>query len=361
MSRISLHAPICHTGYGQAGYNLGVELSTMCDLTIFPMGQVGQFPKSDIINENLIANKECRSYISSSPSIKIWHQNDLFSHVSAELRIGFPIFELNRFSDLEKSSLFACDELYVCSKWAADIVEDQIGVDPTVIPLGVDTDIFRPSHISREGKTIFLNCGKWEVRKGHDILLNAFNRAFEPNDNVELWMMCDNIITPQVNEHWEKAYKTSKLGDKVKIIHYQESHRDVFNIMRQADCGVFPSRAEGWNLELLEMMACGKQVIATNYSAHTEYCNDENCMLIDIDSLESAYDGIWFNHQGLWAQVGETQIDQIVYNMRKVHQNKKNNGPSSIYNMGGVVTANSFTWKASASAIIYAIDNYLPF
>ena len=50
-----------------------------------------------------------------------------------------------------------------------------------------------------------------------------------------------------------------------------------------ADCGLFPARAEGWNLELLEMMACGKQVIATNYSAHTEFCTKENSILIESD------------------------------------------------------------------------------
>ena len=56
--------------------------------------------------------------------------------------------------------------------------------------------------------------------------------------------------------------------------------------MAKTDCGVFPARAEGWNLELLEMMSCNKPVIATNYSAHTEFCDDKNCMLIDIEDME---------------------------------------------------------------------------
>ena len=64
--------------------------------------------------------------------------------------------------------------------------------------------------------------------------------------------------------------------------------------MSKVDVGIFPSRAEGWNLEILELMSCGKHIITTNYSAHTEFCNKENALLVDIDELETAYDGKWF-------------------------------------------------------------------
>lgn len=358
MNKLHLQAPICHTGYGQAGYNIGLHLSRMCDTTIFPMGPVGNFPNINEINSNTIYSKPGQ-FNADTPSIKIWHQNDLFSHLSRSRRIGFPIFELNRFTDVENSSLLSCDEIYVASKWAAGIIKSQTCIDARIVPLGVDTDIFYPSYpnISRHEKTIFLNCGKWEIRKGHDVLVDIFNKAFKPNDNVELWMMCDNIVTPEVNSYWESLYKSSKLGDKVKIIHYQASHEDVARVMKQADCGVFISRAEGWNLELLEMMACGKSVIATSYSAHTEYCNTENAQLIDIDNLESAYDGIWFKNQGFWANIGQPQIDQAVEFMRTVHKKKMENGPDTIYNIQGVLTASNFTWKNSARRILDEINN----
>ena len=64
--------------------------------------------------------------------------------------------------------------------------------------------------------------------------------------------------------------------------------------MAQTDCGIFPSRAEGWNLELLEMLACIKSVITTHYSAHTEFCDDVNSDLVEIKETELAYDGKWF-------------------------------------------------------------------
>src|SRR5690242_318515 len=77
---------------------------------------------------------------------------------------------------------------------------------------------------------------------------------------------------------------------KIKIIPFQETQSQIADIMRLTDCGVFPSRAEGWGLGALEMMACGKYNIVTNYSGFTEFCDKENSLLIDIDNLETAYD-----------------------------------------------------------------------
>jgi len=124
--------------------------------------------------------------------------------------------------------------------------------------------------------------------------------------------------------------------------------------MTQTDCGVFPARGEGWNLELLEMMSCGKSVIATNYSAHTEFCNEENCFLVEIDEKEDANDGFWFRGQGQWASIQEKQIDSLAEHMRNVHEKKKKDDLN--INQAGIDTAKQFSWTNSAQKIIEAIE-----
>jgi glycosyltransferase involved in cell wall biosynthesis len=228
--------------------------------------------------------------------------------------------------------------------------------DPNVFvaPLGVDRTIFKES-VSSRPETIFFNCGKWEVRKGHDVLVEAFNQAFTPDDNVELWMMCHNpFYTDEENQHWENLYKGSVLGDKIRIIPRQRTQQDVYNIMRQIDCGVFPSRAEGWNLELLELMSCGKHVIATNYSGHTEFCTKENSMLIHTDEKEDATDNKWFFGQGQWAKVGDKQIKQIALYMGAIHRAKQSN--RLFVNNECINTAKKFSWDNTAKEIINAIS-----
>ena len=119
--------------------------------------------------------------------------------------------------------------------------------------------------------------------------------------------------------------------------------------MKQADCGVFPSRAEGWNLELLEMMAIGKQVIATNNTAHTEYCDEKNCLLIETPESEPAFDGVFFFGDGNWTALGDDQINKLAEYMREVHLKKKGGGLG--VNVAGITTGEKYTWANTAKII----------
>ena len=130
----------------------------------------------------------------------------------------------------------------------------------------------------------FYTIGKLEYRKGHEFIVDCFNKAFSEKDDVELDMMVHNVfLQREVVEQWLSGFKNTKLGRKIKFQNPVQTQREVADFIRYNDCGLFPSRAEGWNLELLESMSCGKPVIATNYSGHTEFCNDENSYLIDIE------------------------------------------------------------------------------
>ena len=41
-----------------------------------------------------------------------------------------------------------------------------------------------------------------------------------------------------------------------------------------ADCGIFPSRAEGWGLPIFECLASGVPVIAGSWTGQSEYLKD---------------------------------------------------------------------------------------
>jgi glycosyltransferase involved in cell wall biosynthesis len=345
---LNIISPINQLGYGIAGLNICKELDKISPIALFPLAQptVTCQDDFDIVNDMI---KNARMPDFNAPCLRIWHQHDMSQFVGNGLKIGFPIFELDEFNDLEKHHLGQLDKIFVCSEWAKRVVLKEIGLPPEhvhVVPLGVDRTIFKESTVDNHEKdgTIFFNCGKWEVRKGHDIIPEAFSRAFSSEDNVELWMMCDNpFVQGDEKMRWIDLYKSSPLGGKISFLDRAETHEGVYNIMSNVSCGVFPARAEGWNLELLEMMSCGKPVIATDYSAHTEFCTKENAFLVSIDKEEKAYDGKWFHGEiGNWASIGEDQIDQISSHMRNIHDNKIKTNPQ------GVITAEKYTWKNSA-------------
>ena len=350
---INLTAPINNLGYGIAGYNILKQLHSRDGVALYPIGTPDIMPDMSIVEECIRNQKNANT---SCPSVRLWHQHDLMHHVGKGTHVGFPVFELNKFSPEEVSSLSHCDKIFVCSKWAADVIENNTSFKKSnihVVPLGVDRTIFKERPLSRP-QTIFFNCGKWEIRKGHDILVECFNKAFNYNVNVELWMMCDNPFPNVNNEEWINKYKSSRMGDKIRIIPRQKTQKDVYNIMAQTDCGIFPARAEGWNLELLEMMSCGKHVIATDYSGHTEFCTTDNTHLIKIDNLETAYDGVWFDgSKGFWAEISENQKDQTVEYMRSIYV-RKNDGSLSP-NLAGIKTATKFSWKNSVDELLRGI------
>ena len=354
---MNLMAPVNPLGYGVVGLNLAKELNKITNVSLFPIGNIDVSTEEDAVAiKACVENQE--SFIAKSPCLRVWHQFSMAEQIGNGLRAGFPIFELDYFNEKERHHLNSLDKIFVCSQWAKEVVVNMVGdrfvYDCHVSPLGVDRTIFNESHSSTGDITCFINIGKWEYRKGHDILVEAFNRAFEPEDNVQLNMMNHNpFLNAEQEREWVSLYKNSKLGSKINIIPRVQTHEEVAQVMKRMDCGVFPSRGEGWNLEAIEMMSCGKKIIITDYSAHTEFCNSENSLLIDIENKEDAYDGIWFHGRGRWAEISEKQIDQIAEHMRDVHKEKTETG--KISNSSGVSTADTFSWGDTAQKIIQQI------
>jgi glycosyltransferase involved in cell wall biosynthesis len=347
--KINFSAPINDTGYGIASLNILKELYKLhSEIAFFPIGQPAINNQNDYdLLLSLIQNSHNLDI--DAPFVKIWHQFDLAEHVGRGKYYAYPFFELDTFNKMELKHLQVPDELFVSSEWAKSVIRDN-GIDSqvNVVPLGVNRLIFN-EYVQRtrqnNDKYVFLNIGKWEVRKGHDILYKAFKDAFSDDSNVELW-----ILAPEHNnsyskkeeiEEWHKKYT----GSNIKVIRGVPTHDDVAKLIAEADCGIYPSRAEGWNLELLETMSMNKPVIATNYSAHTEFCNSDNSYLVDISEKEYAYDGKAFKKQGSWAKIGQTQYDQIIDYMRYMVKNNIKTNPN------GVITAKRFSWKNSATIL----------
>jgi glycosyltransferase involved in cell wall biosynthesis len=180
--------------------------------------------------------------------------------------------------------------------------------------------------------------------------LELFKKAFPNEEDVELCILAsentNSYSSKEELDQWKSMYMTD---DRVNLINGLNSHYEIAELINNSDCGIFPSRAEGWNLELLEMMSMNKPVIATNYSSHTEFCNSDNCYLVNIHTYEKAYDGKAFAGQGNWAKIDLDQKDQIIEYMRYCYSNRVNT------NINGVKTAEKFNWLDSAKSLLRCI------
>ena len=340
---INLSAGLNSTGYGVVATNIFKEFWKRDDgsLTLFPIGNAG-------VDQNLYGNvktaiERVKTYNSNLPGLKIWHQHSLADRYSNTLNSALTFFELDSLSDREVCHLSSLDVLFVASKWAQAICNAH-DIKSVVIPMGVDTDIFFPAQ-SSNGPYKFFTTGKIEIRKGHDILCDLFNRAFSDKDDVELLIKWRNpFLSQEENYTWQQSYLDSPLGHKIKFFD-TVAHSDVANFIHSGHCGICPTRAEGFGLGILEAIACDKPVITTDYSAITEFCNDTNAKLVKIDCLESAYDGRWFNNEGQWAHFGKEQEEQFIAHMRYCYNNRITTNP------GREQTLSRFNWKNCVDGI----------
>lgn len=350
---VNFISPINSLGYGCVGYNILKTLHKRGHVvSYFPIGKPeweGD-PEAPGLIQNAFKNSEL--FDSGAPNVRLWHQNEMHMFVGKGKRIGFPIFELDKFNERERHHLSSVDELFVPSKWAKEVVEKNgINVPTRVIPFGVDTNVFfrdedeRAASYFTNDKTIFMNVGKWEKRKGHEELCEAFSRAFTPDEPVELWMMNDNPFIGRKNDEWKRKYIESPMGSNIIFVPRLLSQAEMRKKFNQVDCGVFPSHAEGWGLPILEMMACGAHIIATDYSGHTEYLSSAEATLIKPNGMEDAKDGLWFFGQGQWCTY---DVEDLADAMRHVHEAKQSGKLSSI-NEPGQNLARQYSWDNTVS------------
>jgi glycosyltransferase involved in cell wall biosynthesis len=357
---INLSAPVCDSGYSLAALDLLRALDSLGHLvSLFPIRGLGDV---DPVHLPCVRSALERSsfYDKGAPSVRIFHQWLLAEHVGKGPHVGFPIFELDRFSPVERHHLQSQDLVLVCSEWGRRVIEANHVTTPVrVVPLGVEGGEFLPTPLP-QGPTTFLHMGKSELRKGLPEVIEAFGKAFQKTDDVRLILHCHNpFLAPEkvqrYNAEWRALALSSPLAEKIVWTGTRlRSRAEVANLMRQAHCGVFPARAEGWNLELSEMLALGRHCIATNYGGHTEFVTPESTRLVEVSGTEVAYDGVYFFGQGDWARIGPSQVEQIIQHMRDIHS--ANVRGDLQVNSTGVERMREFSWENSARVLVEAVS-----
>lgn len=192
------------------------------------------------------------------------------------------------------------DEVWVPTEFNVTSFRDAgVRVPVHVVPAGVDTDLYRPGAeplpLSRTAGTVFLSVASPITRKGWDVLLRAWARAFDASDDVLLVLKVTG--TPDraaelrdSTVRWVEQ-RLAELGrglaDCAPVLVHADHvpTADMPRLYAAADACVAPSRGEGYGRTLMEAMACALPVIATGWSGITSFVDDSNGLLIEVDGL----------------------------------------------------------------------------
>lgn len=115
----------------------------------------------------------------------------------------------------------------------------------------------------RDDSYIIGNVGRLAQEKDQATLLKAFRKLRKKEMNVELIFVGDGPL----REDLEKLVKKFELNDRVKFLGYRD---DIPNLLNLFDTFVLSSYREGLSLSILEAMAAGKPVVATNVGGTRE-------------------------------------------------------------------------------------------
>ncbi|CAI7896503.1 unnamed protein product [Closterium sp. NIES-54] len=164
---------------------------------------------------------------------------------------------------------------------------------------------------------VFLSMFKWEQRKGWDVLLRAYLSTFTASDPVLLYLV--------TNAYHTDSHFAAKIASFLQSANFTEppegwpslyvrsehvAQSDLPNVFRAADCFVLPTRGEGWGRPIVEAMASGLPVIATNWSGITEYLNEENGYPLPVDHLSEVPDGPFKGH--MWAEPSVSELCKLM-------------------------------------------------
>ena len=219
---------------------------------------------------------------------------------SARRKVGRTTFETDRIPDGWRERCNALDEIWVPSNFNLETFS-RAGVEEKklhVLQEGIDTDHFRPGceplKIPGARKFNFLSVFDWQMRKGYDVLLRAYCAEFRPDDDVALILKISTVNHPHaqvadlISYFIERTLKMKlERSPQILLLTGMLPHAQFPRLYASANCFVLPTRGEGWGRPYMEALACGCPVIATRWSGHMDFLNDENADLVDIEGLQS--------------------------------------------------------------------------
>lgn len=250
------------------------------------------------------------------------------------------------------------------SYWARERVIDY-GFDADsvfVVPHGVDGTRFKPMPSEmramarqslgyRDDDVIFLNVGGPIWNKGLDIILEAFFAVRQRHKNARLIIKDQQALyglsAVALIQQLVASGKITLSNDDVtsiRVIPATLSLEQLRQLYCVADYYVSPYRAEGFNLPVIEAIACGTQVVVTSGGSTDDFCNDD--VAIKVPSTKHTKSHFQGHYLGAYLEPDVAALVEIMNNCAA-----KSSSRSTRLSFGRVNVLEQFTWQRAASLI----------
>jgi len=243
-------------------------------------------------------------------------------------RIAHTTGESDRASKQWIDQLNNVDLVLTTSNFFKDVLKGSgLRTQVEVLPNSVDTSIYHKDTIpmiSVEKRRLnFVSVFHYGDRKAPEILIQAFARAFNSEDDVTLTIHSSSTldaIKHQGMEVPDYILSVSGVLDRAPI-YFTKGHvsdNDMPGLIKNFDVMVLPTRSEGFGLPLLEAAALGMPSITTGYSGVLDIVDNDTGWLIDHKIKNIPLQSLTYFSNfigGNWAEPDVDHLETIFKNL----------------------------------------------
>ena len=284
-------------------------------------------------------------FLDSHPDLQLlYERSESLLPVQAEVssRLLYPPRVSDMSSRVNMLHSYAWEESGFPLKWVEDFNEslqgisclsthvEKIMIDNGVsVPLsigscGVDhwDRVVADASYAAPGKSFrFLHVSSCFPRKGADVLIEAFGRAFGKSDDVSLIIKTFDNPHNQVKQWLAQAGAGKEDFPEVIVIEEDISESQLKALYESCHALVAPSRAEGFGLPLAEAMLSGLPVITTGWGGQLDFCSPRTAWLIDYKFAPAETHFAIFG--SVWAEPDKDSLAETLREVRNLtHQDR---------------------------------------
>jgi glycosyltransferase involved in cell wall biosynthesis len=294
------------TGYGSAGR---LYVRSLLKVGFNPLLHIPRYTNLKEITFKDLPDLDRYKYQGEQIDIFLNHitPDIAHGHNRATRNILLSVWETDK---IPASSVIKCskfDKILTASEYSKNaFINAGIKIPIAVVPHPiVEVKNFTLNHDLEKkykDKFVFFSNFEWHLGKGYDILIKAFSKAFENNDDVILIIKTFSFdrAAKYDKRGFIKELKGDKLLPQIVLIDDIISENNLYSLYSICDAYVSTSRREAFSLTAAEAYAFGKHIIAPDKGGHREFLNEYNARLInsklvdvpkDIELSRSIYRG----------------------------------------------------------------------
>ncbi|MDE6971292.1 MAG: glycosyltransferase, partial [Eubacterium sp.] len=235
--------------------------------------------------------------------------------------IAFWLWELEDFPDEWTMYFEGLDEIWAPSEFTCEAIRKKTSLPVKCMPYYLEASVqgtaARQYFQLPDGQFLFLmmydsrSCAE---RKNPEAVMRAFQKAFAPSDRSVGLAIKINHATKEDERYIQNIMNGYT---NIYLIKNPLDRNEVNHLIRCVDVVVSLHRAEGFGLVLAEAMLLGTPVIATNWSANTEFMNKEVACMVDYQLVTLQKELPPFHAGCRWA---EPDVSQAADYMKKLRE-----------------------------------------